>query len=923
MGIIADAFRRVYRDFATDGVAGSGKHEPPKADIRDIGKVLDEAIGGIAAGLLPYATKAAMDADLARPAGTLARVYSDGANNGVYSFVGGAWTRDASYYEGVAAVVEPRLAAMEGEVAAAEAAADAVKASLSVAAVETVGRPLGATLTLADPVVAAQVFFLDRVAHKGTLESIDIFDRGAGAIEVAVFHGSGSAVARTAFATVASQGGNVERRLAIDPPLTVDVGDVLCLRAASDGLYSIIAPAAADGAGYYLGPTQPIPAEVTLGGASTNLLIQVRLNITYHDQKVTADALAAIDAQLAPLYADRAALIGRPAGAPIVDAQGALGAQIFFMDAIPKAGRVETIDIYDRAAGSIEVAAFRAIGGVWTRIGMSSASTQGGGVARQLPILSPFAVEAGDIACIRGTADGLFSVAGGAPADGTGCYLGPIAPIPATAEIGAARTDVLIYARLHVVSRELAVTADAFDALKDEVQEATHGGSPRLPLSAAVRLPLLTSSSWWGLVANGQSNSTAYEAKPALSTAQMYSARTFGGGVATGKAGNGYGAVVTGAGMSTSKPLVEMDTSSSAPGADGSTMNGETALTAAAAAFVELAAAIDAVDPKSIVVFASSAGHAGYSITQLSKGAAWYQSVIDHIGGAAALAHANGRTYVPPVIYWCQGEDDAKSGTSTAAYLAALLQLVADINADAVAAITGAAPGRPVPTTPVHFLLSQTASPYFEGTRANLNLVQQAQYLASRQSPLIHYIAPLSAFDPVEGGLHLSAVSQRRMGAYIGRAMADLIVDQCEPDALWPVSAVASGQMLRIRYRVPTLPIVIDELTFGTLPDQGFVVRDAAGVVPIVSVAVGKSGDVVELALGRAPGSDAVVRQGMDYIGATNRHLRSSSTCLRDSTTATSNGLPLWHVAPACEMPIAVIRAGGAQPMPHQRPISA
>jgi len=341
-------------------------------------------------------------------------------------------------------------------------------------------------------------------------------------------------------------------------------------------------------------------------------------------------------------------------------------------------------------------------------------------------------------------------------------------------------------------------------------------------------------------------------------------------------------------------------------------MNGETPCTAAAATFVELAAAKTGIDPKSVVVFASSAGHAGYSIAQLSKGSPWYQSVIDHIAGAAALAAAAGKDYVPPVLYWCQGEDDAKAGTSSAAYLAALLKLVADIDADGRAAIVAAAPGRAAPNSPIHFLIAQTASPYAEGTRANLNLIRQAQYLAVQQSPLIHFVAPLFSFDAVAGGLHLSNISQRRMGAYVGRAMSDLVVDRCVPDCLWPVSAVASGTLLRVRYRVPTLPIVIDEASFGVLPDKGFVVRDAGGTVPITAVAVAKAGDVVEIRLGRALGANAAVRQGMDYVGSPNRHLMSASGCLRDSTAATSQGQPLWHVAPACEMPVQVLTGDSA-----------
>ncbi|KQN00579.1 hypothetical protein [Sphingomonas sp. Leaf25] len=796
------------------------------------------------------------------------------------------------------------------EVGQAAQAALAATDALSVDVAGVIGRPAGVPLTTGQPIQPGQCFYLDRVTSVGKLTSIDIFDRAAGTIEIAVCRGNGNAVARVAHTTVQSQGGGVERRIPLAAPLAVLPGDVLEVRATADGLYTLL-DTRADGAGYFLGPAVTLGEEAILGNASTNILIQLRFNLTYREQTVTADSVEAIEARTDKLFARRTAIIGRPPAAALLPGDPVQPGQIFFIDPVAVAGRIASVDVLDLAAGTIEIAAFRKIDGVWTRIGLSSVATLGGSVVRSLPLAAPFAVQPGDIACLRATTNGLFTVQGDTLADGLGCFLGAQAPIGPTAVLGEARTDVLIYARINIQYAEQAVTADAFAALRDDLANAPRGGSPRVALSADVRVPMLSTASWVALILYGQSNSTSYEAKPAISVVQPYANLTFGGGVHTGKAGNAYGAYVTGPGMSTTKPLVEQDTTEAAPGADGSSMNGETACTAAGSTFVEIATARQGIDPKSITVFASSAGHAGYSIAQLSKGSPWYQSIIDGIAGGAALAHAAGKGYTPPIVYWNQGGDDARAGNSTDYYRVAFLKLVADINADARAAIIAAMPGRAAPATPIHFLVTQIASPYYEGTRANLNRIQQAQYEAVVASPLVHYLAPEFSFEPVGGRQHLTNISHRRMGAYIGRAMGNLVIDRCVPDCLWPVSAIASGTTLRLTFRVPALPMVFDEMTFGKLTDKGFVIRDAGGVVPIVAVDIAKSGDVVEITLGRALGASPIVRHGMDYIGAPNMHWQSSSGCLRDSTADIRDGQHLWHVAPACQLAVQDISTAG------------
>nr|CAD6413068.1 SGNH/GDSL hydrolase family protein [Rhizobium sp. Q54] len=82
----------VYRDFVTDGVPSSEWHQPKKSEIRALLGQYEQIINAFTSnGGLIYATKAAMDADLAKPANTMAWVI-EGANSGIYRKLGGAGT---------------------------------------------------------------------------------------------------------------------------------------------------------------------------------------------------------------------------------------------------------------------------------------------------------------------------------------------------------------------------------------------------------------------------------------------------------------------------------------------------------------------------------------------------------------------------------------------------------------------------------------------------------------------------------------------------------------------------------------------------------------------------------------------------------------------------------------------------------------
>jgi hypothetical protein len=99
---MATTMAQVARDYVTDGVPSSGSHKIKKSDMRTWGAWVEGIISAFTAnGGLIYSSKAAIDADLAHAANSMAWVLGDAtaANNGVYGKVGasgtGSWTRRA------------------------------------------------------------------------------------------------------------------------------------------------------------------------------------------------------------------------------------------------------------------------------------------------------------------------------------------------------------------------------------------------------------------------------------------------------------------------------------------------------------------------------------------------------------------------------------------------------------------------------------------------------------------------------------------------------------------------------------------------------------------------------------------------------------------------------------------------------------
>ncbi len=372
----------------------------------------------------------------------------------------------------------------------------------------------------------------------------------------------------------------------------------------------------------------------------------------------------------------------------------------------------------------------------------------------------------------------------------------------------------------------------------------------------------------------GQSLSVGAAAGAVLSTAQPYSNVTFNGGPRAWD-GSAYD-------FNAFKPLVE---DAVAPAPDGGTNRAETPCSGAANYASSLLAQAG-IAPAEHIILASTGGWGGATIASLSKPGTRYSNLIAHVTGAQALD----TDHAVHALCWMQGENDIISETSFATYRAALAQLQADIEDD-VQSETGQ-------THPVYCLTYQVSY----GARAHSD-VALAQLDLAQKSDRFSLVTPTYHLPHAGDNVHLTAVGYKWAGAYFGRAYAEIVQGR-KPRWLNPISATRRGTEIRVRFQVPSLPLVLDTTALAATTDHGFRVTDGGSPAAISSITT--SGSDVVITLSSAPSAAVVVRYALDYIGAGLTITNGGSGNLRDSTpdsiTIDGTPRPLWHVAPAFQL---------------------
>jgi len=391
----------------------------------------------------------------------------------------------------------------------------------------------------------------------------------------------------------------------------------------------------------------------------------------------------------------------------------------------------------------------------------------------------------------------------------------------------------------------------------------------------------------------GQSLSVGAQGQSAISTTQPYSNLTFTGGVKSTKAGGtGWNA-----GLSGFKPLVEDNITADY---EINYLRGETVCSGAAKYATELRAIDDGLATDSHIILASTAGHGGYTITQLGKASTdvthdttntvvsptnWYGVLLDQLTAAKTIATADSKTYGVPAVGWLQGEADKTMTAAT--YVSNLIALKNDIKADIHTATSS--------TDPMYFLTYQTAwCAGLSDTQVHL-----AQLAAAQQDDDIFLASPCY-FMPSADGTHLTAESYIWLGHYFGRAYKQIVSGK-KPKWINPIAATARTTTLTIKFDVPVSPLRFDLITLPSTTDKGFKVVDDTGALTLSDIKVVNS-DSVQITLNRALGTNPVVRYAIDYLGTGCQFTSGASgnLCDSDLSTVTINGSvkPMFNVCP-------------------------
>lgn len=380
------------------------------------------------------------------------------------------------------------------------------------------------------------------------------------------------------------------------------------------------------------------------------------------------------------------------------------------------------------------------------------------------------------------------------------------------------------------------------------------------------------------IIVYGQSLAAGATSRPLLPDEPSASNLTYRGGV--------RGGAKDAQDFSAAKPLAEDEHN---PAPDGLDNRGETVCSGAAAYATRLAQTENGIAPSSHVLFISSAGKSGAAIGELQKESPWYRDqFLRHLNGTSAFS----RRRALQAIFWLQGEtnsDGREEDSSVAGYKAALLRLRADIEAQARSA-TGQ-------RAPVPFIVYQHAT----NIRTNPDIALAYFDLIREAGSPFFFAAPTYLFPHAEDGLHLTAAGYRWLGYYFGRAYKQMMHDGIRPRAIMPLDARSMGREVRVRFRVPQPPLVLDVAALAATADYGFSVYDRGERIALRAVRI-EEGDTVVLEAERPLSAAVTVKYAMDALGKGLNIQAGASGNLRDSTAETveidGKARPLFYLCP-------------------------
>jgi len=458
----------------------------------------------------------------------------------------------------------------------------------------------------------------------------------------------------------------------------------------------------------------------------------------------------------------------------------------------------------------------------------------------------------------------------------------------------AARSDILPVASSHLTYLgtdvvPVSIDGDGFVLLGRDATEGKRIGEAGYVFPLTKRL---------GVISYGQSNSYGQGAALLTTVTPYAHIKTFGSGVKSALSRSETWAPTDNVSPGVTTEIVAIeDANNNAWGLAA----GETGLVQSLAYLTDLMAVGKGLAPGDKTLFCSTAGRGGHQISSLTT-INDFILFVDQVRYAAARATDAGETFSIRSVRWIQGESDADATTTTATYTAALVALAKQC-ADMVWFTTQQ-------VSPTLMFVYQTPHKV-STTQGRIALAQTA---ACAASPLLKFVTPGWHLARQNDGTHMTAQGQIHLGLYFARAEYQAIFEGRDPDYLRLISAVYSGAKLRLKYTVPTPPIVIDTTTWAAATQNGIRLYDGSGDIALSNFALASDGVTLTCDCARAPVVGAVAQVAMDYCSPSLAALAThggASANLRDSTPDTrvvlGSTYPLYHVAPAARATVAIL----------------
>ncbi len=234
----------------------------------------------------------------------------------------------------------------------------------------------------------------------------------------------------------------------------------------------------------------------------------------------------------------------------------------------------------------------------------------------------------------------------------------------------------------------------------------------------------------------------------------------------------------------------------------------------------------------------TACGEGGMSIASLST-TYLNDNLKPAITNAFNLAQSQGLTYGMPLMGWAHGEQDNKPsvGTTIQQYKGGMQSLIGLVDAHLKTLDPNLSLEGLITTQLCSFKTSGRSEPHIE-----LAIYQAA----TEPNSNIYLACPLYIFDYADG-YHITGVSSKWMGGYIGLVHKRVLVDGEDWKPVHPISHVKQGRILEVKFHVPVQPLVFDTSHIALNTNYGFSLVDGANNPLSISSVVITQGDTVKI----------------------------------------------------------------------------